>query len=390
MKYRLLTSYLLTISVLLSFPLKSQPAAGQNVAKSLLYQVAQSGSSYRELMTKGYSAFNRKDYQTALDYFRRAITAARSENLGFGAAKRARDNTNRKITAKDKEIIATGAPGRTVRGGTRGNCFPTQQAPIPLVPSVEEAVLTTQEYPSFYFYIPKITEELKEVEFVLRPDYDNITPENVKPLYRQTFKVDSQDSINSQSGGIVKIRIPPDSKPLESKKRYVWGFSLICDRRKRDEDLYTEGKIERQQDEVLTAYLEQQIPIQDQQYFAQVVQRRRTLDRARLYSVGGFWEDALLLVADLRASDPNNMVIKEYWQDLLESLQQERPSEQQEQSSDGADVLDAINKPFLDLEPTDSELNILQSRPLEMTPSEIKFSEPTNSDRIPLETIPLK
>ena len=376
MKYRLWAKYLLAISLLLPFTLISQPSAGQSVVKSFLYQIAQSGPSYRELMTQGYSAFDRKDYETAQNFFQRAITAARSENLGFGAAERALKNTNRKIKAKDKEIIATGAPGRTVRGGTRGNCFPTQQPPIPLVPSVEEAVLTTQEYPSFYFYIPKITEEVKEVEFVLRPDYDNITPENVKPLYRQTFRVDNQDGINIQSGGIVKVRIPLGSKPLELGKGYVWGFSLICNQRKRDEDLYTEGKIERQQDEVLTAYLEQ--------YFAPVAQRQRTLDRARLYTVGGFWENALLLVADLRSRFPNNILVKEYWQDLLESLQQEGSSDQQKQSSDGVDVLDAINKPFLDLEQIDSELNILEPRPskpdtLEPTPPEQKTSHQTEN-----------
>ena len=375
MKYRLWAKYLLTIPLLLPFTLRLQPAASQNFKESSISQIAQDLSiRYGQLMEEGYAAFDRKDFPAALKSFRNAFDVARGVPDGARAALEAITNTLNKLPPGREELgFVSGGPARSRSAAGRGNCFPTQKPPIPLVPPGEKAVLTTQEYPTFYFYIPKIEkDETKEMEFVLRDDIDqkNITPDNLKPLYRQTFRFNSQDSRNIQDGGIIKVRIPLNSQPLQVGKRYVWGFSLICDQLKRDEDLYTEGKIERRQNEALTAYL-QQIQIPDQQYFTEVVQRQRILERARLYTVVGFWENSLFLVADLHSRDPND-IVKEYWQVLLELLQQEG-------SSDGVDVLDAINKPFLPLEPIPSKLNILEPRPSESTPSEPTPSEQKTS-----------
>lgn len=397
MKYRLWANYLLAIPVLLPFILRLQPAAGQNVAKSSVFQVAQSDPTFDDLMNRGYKATDKRQYPKALELFKEAL----EKRSGSVYAQRAIDNVESYMKrGRRATFVFTSTPGRTKPAGTRGNCFPSQKPPIPLLPPGQEAILTTQEYPAFYFYIPQITEEVKEMEFVLRVlrDDEKITPqsvtpqgvfsenispqsvtpesispervspekitrENVKPLYRQTFRLDSQDGGNSQDGGILKISIPSDSQGLEFDKQYVWGFSLICkeDKRKRDEDLYAEGKIKRfKKDKDLAALLQQ---------------RQGILNRADLYATGGFWEDALSAVADLRSQRPNDPEVNKHWRDLLELLKNLELGR--------VDVSDAINKPFLDLKPIDSELNIFEPRPSDPAPS-----DPTNSEPIPPEPTP--
>lgn len=302
MKYKLWAKYLLAIALL--FPLVS-PQASQGLTAGS-YQLAQRRSTYDLLMIQGYAAHSQRNYRKALKLFQQALAARPRDKYAIRAIANIKGYIAR---GSRKRIGIAGKPSRVASAATRGDCFQNQKPIIPLLPPGREAVLTTKEYPTFYFYIPQITRETQAMEFVLRDD-DSITP-----LYRASFKPVRQS-------GIISVRIPANRQPLQIDKQYTWGFSLVCNRRKRDEDLYTEGKIERVQNENLNAQLQQ---------------TQRTLDRAVLYTIGGLWENAFSTVASLRSERPNDPEVKKYWVDLLESLKE----------LGAVGVTDAVNKPFL-------------------------------------------
>ncbi|MBD2212726.1 DUF928 domain-containing protein [Nostoc linckia FACHB-104] len=282
-------------------------------------------------MQQGYAATSRRNYRQAKEFFERA----QKISPGSRSAPQAITNVTGYINrGQRKRIGIFGKPRKVGSAATRGNCFQNQKPAIPLLPPGEEAVLTTEEYPTFYFYIPQITTETQAMEFVLRDDFrddQSITPETIRPLYRQAFRPVNQP-------GIISIRIPSNSAPLQIGKRYTWGFSLVCTERKRDEDLYIEGKIERFEDEDLAAQLQQ---------------TQRTLDRAVLYTMGGIWENAISTLASLRFQRPNDPEVKKYWDDLLESLSEMRKESQKLQQLEESqelgdfDLLDAANQSFL-------------------------------------------
>lgn len=303
MKYRLWVIYFLAIALL--FPLASQQAS-QGLTATSVYQRTQRRSTYDLLMIQGYAAHSQRNYRRALQLFQQALAARPGDKYAIPAIANVKGYIAR---GSRQRIGITGKPFRVASAATRGECFQNQKPPIPLLPPGRAAVLTTKEYPTFYFYIPSIGRKTQAMEFVLRDD-DNITP-----LYRESFRPVRQS-------GIISIRIPSNRQPLQLGKQYTWGFSLVCNRRQRDEDLYAEGKIERVQNENLNAQLQQ---------------TQRTLDRAVLYTIGGLWENAFSTVAALRSERPNDPVVKKYWVDLLDSLKQ----------LGAVGVTDAVNKPFL-------------------------------------------
>lgn len=272
------------------------------LARDSVYQLAQSNSNFKQLMQQGYAATKRRNYRQALQFFQQAKQLRNGDRFANSAI----NNVTGYIQRGRRSVIGfvPGKPGRVAAAATRGVCFQDAQLPIPLTPSDKEAQTTTAEYPTFYFYIPEAKAKVQAIEFVLRDD------ENIQPLYRETFKPVTQ-------AGIVSISLPTNKPSLKTGKEYTWGFSVICDIRSRDEDLYTEGKIERSLDENLAVQLRE---------------ATNPLDRAILYATAGFWEDALTIVVNLRRQRPNDREIEQYYQDLLKSVGIKE---------------EVINKPFL-------------------------------------------
>ncbi|MDB9316998.1 DUF928 domain-containing protein [Nodularia spumigena] len=130
--------------------------------------------------------------------------------------------------------------------------------------------------------------------------------ESIQPLYKETFKP-------VQEAGIVSITIPANRLSLKTGKEYTWAFSMICDRRSRDQDLYLEGKIQLLEDENLSE---------------QIQQTNEPLEQAIIYTTAGFWENALSILANLRRQRPNDPEVEKYWTDLLNSVELEEVANQ--------------------------------------------------------------
>jgi len=286
MKRKLWTSYLFAFLVCLPF---GAVGTSKILAVDPVYQVAQAKTAYNQYMHLGYTETRRRNYRRALGYFQQAAQLRPGDIYATTAIR----NVTGYIQGRRSLIgFVPGKPGRVSSAASRGTCFEHGEVVIPLIPTSKEAEYTTKEYPTFFFYIPKVSKTVTGLEFVLRDG------ENIDPLYKETFKPFEQ-------AGIVSITLKANQPPLKVGKEYTWGFSMICDPNSRDRDFFTEGKIQLMQDENIAAQL-QETP--------------KPLDRAVLYATAGFWENALSILADLRRQSPNDPQVQQYWSDLLKSV----------------------------------------------------------------------
>lgn len=286
MKRKLWISYLFALLVCLPLGAVSTTKI---LAKESVSQIAQARSSYDQYMRLGYTATRQRNYRRALGYFQQAAQIRPGDRYATAAIR----NVTGYIQGRRGLIgFVPGKPGRVRSAASRGFCFQNTEVVIPLVPTSKEAQQTTKDHPTFFFYIPKTVKPVEGLEFVLRDE------DNSEPLYRQTFPAIEQ-------AGIISITPPANQPSLKAGKEYTWGFSMICDANSREQDQFLEGKIELMQDENIAA---------------QIQETTKPLDRAVLYATAGFWENALSILADLRTQNPNDPEVKQYWADLLKSV----------------------------------------------------------------------
>ncbi|NJN13119.1 MAG: DUF928 domain-containing protein [Richelia sp. RM1_1_1] len=253
-------------------------------------------STYDSLMRQGYAAARGRNYSLARSYFQQAL----SSRPGDRYAGRAIANMNRYLSRRSRSRIAyTGiGTGRRVSGATRGYCFQKEseqarKSIVPLIPSDADGVTTTAEYPSLLFYVPQIP-EAKALELVVRDD----------KTFELLQKIPLQP--NKQSGIVRANLTSKTGKPLALNKKYTWVFSVICNDNSRDTDRTLQGSVQRNQPtedlklDLETAALQEQVEI---------------------YAKNKLWENALRTLADLRRQNPNDAEIKQYWQDLLKSVE---------------------------------------------------------------------
>jgi hypothetical protein len=294
MKQVLSFKYLFTIlllSSLVSATYSKVLALGK--VDNSIYLAAQAKSAYDQDMDSGYVEAQKGNYRKALPFFQQA----QQKRPGDKYAARAINNVTGYIKRNRLPSLAfpVGSPSRTRAAATRGGCFKEEQSPIPLIPPDKEALKTTAEYPSLFFYIPQI-QQAKGLELVIRDD--------------SKFETLQKFSLNpSGKAGIVRINLTSKTgKPLEPNKQYTWSFSVICSFQNRDNDLSLQGSVKRVlPDENLTVDLK----------------TAAAQERIEIYVKNKYWEDALRTLADLRLQNPNDTEVRKYWEDLLQSVELE-------------------------------------------------------------------
>ncbi|MDB9373341.1 DUF928 domain-containing protein [Nodularia sphaerocarpa] len=291
MRLKFLTGCLLAGFLCLPLDFISQTKV---LAVDQVFQVAQVNPAYNQSMRLGYTETRRRNYRKALGYFETALQLRPRDKYATAAIRNVKSYIQRRATGRINFV--PGKPGRLQSAASRGSCFSNGKPAVPLIPTSKEAQQTTAEHPTFFFYIPQTAKKVHGLEFVLRDD------ESIQPLYREKFNPVGQ-------AGIVSITIPANRPSLKTGKEYTWAFSMICDPRSRDQDLYLEGKIELLQEENLSD---------------QIQQTNEPLDRVVIYATAGFWENALSTLANLRRQRPNDPKVQEYWFDLLKSVELEK------------------------------------------------------------------
>ncbi|MDX2211777.1 MAG: DUF928 domain-containing protein [Oculatellaceae cyanobacterium bins.114] len=93
---------------------------------------------------------------------------------------------------------------------------------------------TTQDYPTFLFYVPFArSPQMAYAEFMLLDDQQNYAID--RPI-----RVTLPETI-----GLVQFRLPETAPPLATNQRYNWYFSIICDAEEPSRNPVISGWIQR-------------------------------------------------------------------------------------------------------------------------------------------------
>ncbi|MBW4510880.1 MAG: DUF928 domain-containing protein [Scytonematopsis contorta HA4267-MV1] len=287
--------YLFILVLLISFVAVISPKVSAfNKTANSAYLVAQSGSSFDEYMHLGYSETKKRNYRKALEYFQQAEKLKPRDSFATAAIRNVQGYIDR---GRSTLAFYVGSPDRRRAAATRGMCNLKENENLTaLVPTEKEKdnpeIVTTAEYPSFFFYVPKIA-RAEKLRFILQDIQAK------KDLY----KVELQPNSNP---GIIKISIPENtSESLSDGKKYSWTLSVICDNSKLDDSSFITGFIKR---------------VQPDQNLTNQLQSASAQERTTLYATTGYWEDTLRTLANLRLQRPSDTKLKEDWEDFLESV----------------------------------------------------------------------
>lgn len=188
-----------------------------------------------------------------------------------------------------------GEPGKRAEAGSRG-CSQDINKPLTssqkrltaLVPvySNPEVVFgaTIAEHPNFLFYVP-YSSSFAYGEFVLEDEAQN------QSVYKTPL---------TGTSGVVNLRLPSKTTPLEVGKQYRWYFNIYC---KKDNQIIgnVEGYVKREQlNSALKTQLEKATPRQ----------------RVNLYAANGIWHEALSTASELRRTNLQDTS----WTALLQAI----------------------------------------------------------------------
>jgi hypothetical protein len=190
-------------------------------------------------------------------------------------------------------------------GAARGKCSPENiSGVLPAKPATIAAnqipvELTVSDRPTFFVSIPRTS--AMQAGFLLRD-------ETGEEILDKTLTLPA-------STGIMSYTLPTDFPGLEVGKKYRWRFTLLCDS--------TGG--DRSGDPVASGWIERvEIPTQ----LAKKLQTASSKQRVLIYAENGYWHDTLKTLADLRATNPNDLTLVRDWDDLLRSVGLEAISKQ--------------------------------------------------------------
>jgi len=147
--------------------------------------------------------------------------------------------------------------------------------------------LTVSEQPKFLVYVPPTSASFLE----LRVEDDQ--SQQIGEIVRLSL---------TETPGIYSISLAETAPPLEMSKDYKWLVSMTCQAGDPNDPL-VEGLVRRiLPDSSLTHSLES---VED-------------LDKVAVYAEAGIWQDAVVNLAVLRQTQPNNLDVVSAWENLLE------------------------------------------------------------------------
>ena len=219
------------------------------------------------------------------------------------------------IPAKEREDPPSrGTPESEGYGaGSRGSCpYKREMPPLTSLVGVHRALSsTTKQHPSFWVYVPYTSKEISQGEFSLQ--------EGDNDLYR------AKVSLPKQIPGIVEIKLPKTSKPLEAGKEYRWYFELDCTQQNKQVDnSSTNGHSQRPKPfsgDRVTSYatltgtvcLVESSP----QFEHNLSAAKNPLEQIKVFAKYGIWHDTIAQLIKLRNQEPDNYKYSRLWQDLL-------------------------------------------------------------------------
>ncbi|MEH1940469.1 MAG: DUF928 domain-containing protein [Nostoc sp.] len=211
-----------------------------------------------------------------------------------------------------------GATGDRGGGASRG-CGVSNQSAIAIVPVYKDTLkqeqteavsvtkvwgLTTEEYPTFWFFVPYKKSAIYSIEFVLKEESSKLS----QTIYRTIVTI-------PETPGIINIPLNATTPSLQVDKMYRWFFKMqiICNPQQPPQREYVEGWVQRVNlNPKLVDSAKQATPEQ----------------RVKLYAENGIWYDALTTLAELRLAKPQDPTLTVEWMNLLKSVDLENLAKQ--------------------------------------------------------------
>jgi len=189
-------------------------------------------------------------------------------------------------------------------GGSRcPSCLTEDSKPFTALVPASGMGKTIAEYPTVFWYMPKILSEDRPapaVEFVLRD-------EKSQEVYSTTYVLVRSREGFVGSPGIMSLTAA-NPTPLEIGREYRWQLTFRCDStdlEERSRDEITEGRLKRvQPDPNLVIRIQQATPE----------------ERVSLYADAELWSETVGTLLELWREYPNDKNLAQDWKDLLNSV----------------------------------------------------------------------
>lgn len=266
--------------------LPSLPAVAQNSSNP--------ASEFDRYMQRGYQLTAKRDYQSALVSFRRALSLRPGNLYALMAISNVEAYIARDRYATQRNRLTfvptnRGMPGQRIAGATRfGECTPGSLTRIVAIVPDNNLGMTAVDNPSLFFFVPQST--AKSAELMLLSEAGELLLTQQIPLHGKA--------------GILPVTVDASKVKLQPGQKYQWIFSLTCKPNEPDANPFVTGWIER-------AELDRNL--------ARVIATMAPADRLPLLATSQLWNDTLATLVELQQRRPNDPTIKQQWQDLLKS-----------------------------------------------------------------------
>lgn len=179
---------------------------------------------------------------------------------------------------------------RRTGSGIRGTCV-EENSPQTLLAPLSHVGLTTQSHPQLAIYFPEAPKLTVSINIE--------DPEAKEVLWVKQAKIDS--------AGIYSFKIPENTPGLIADRRYDWTVSLICDRNKRQVDIFAEVPLIRKE---ISPQLQGELAEADD-----------NISKARILARSGFFYDALAELLTSNSSQAGVLVRSLLAQTGLQDIQ---------------------------------------------------------------------
>lgn len=170
----------------------------------------------------------------------------------------------------------------------------------PKIPITKIWGLTTENYPTFWFFIPYEKSSITEMEFVLKDESQKPS----KTIYRTLLN-------KPEKPGIIGISTKEATEPLQvsktkHQKNYHWFLKvkIKCNPQQPAQLKTVDGWVER---------------VDINSNLTKRIQQATQKQKAALYAENGIWHDALTNLAEARLAKPKDAPLIADWKSLLNS-----------------------------------------------------------------------
>ncbi len=175
-------------------------------------------------------------------------------------------------------------------GATRGETCLTGDKPLTSLVPPNLVGLTHSSHPTVFWYLPQ--SPAKTAKFLLLSNDDSDV------VFETTLNLPG-------TAGVVSFTLPEHLPPLEMNKQYHWYLVLGCSQTDQSANPSVEGWVER--------------VTPDAEMVSQL-QKADLRQKAKIYAENGIWYEAVMTIAELRRTKPQDATAIAGWQELLKSV----------------------------------------------------------------------